>query len=572
MRAPRPALALAAVLAAGACGHSPAGELRFHNRPPVWRVDDRVPLARPPAARAYHRALYHLDGFVVRRATRVMDVRLPTRARDVNSLDEVPDSTWFTNRIGVRALALDEVRRGPNAGPSPFDHLPWTITGAKRGGTAPGFRIRDARGDDYLLKLEQREFPELETGAHAIVHRILWACGYHVPEDYLGYVRREDLQIAPGATQKDAGGRKVPLRAADVERVLARAHRAAGGYRAIASRLLPGVPLGPFAREGTRPDDPNDLVPHELRRSLRGQYAIFSWLNHSDIQEDQTLDMFVEQPGAPGRGHVVHYLLDFGKALGVMGYQNHWQTVGYTYRLDVGMALGALFSLGLWRRPWEGIAAPGLRGIGLFEAARYEPDRWRPNSQYWPFEDSDRFDGLWGAKILIRFTRAQLAAIVDEARYSDPAAARYMVDTLVARQRTAARHWFAQVAPLDRFVVEDPGERSRGAPGARLCFDDLWLVHGLGSPGDPPTRYLADAYDGGGAATGYRRQLAAAPGGRTCLTGLAPSRSAGASTSAGGYMIVRLHVQRGARVLPPIRVHLAQDPAARLRVIGLRRE
>ncbi len=558
----RPALALVLVAGAGAgagagaCAHSPAGELRFHNRPPVWRVDDRVPLARPPAARDYHRGLYHLDGFVVRRATRVMDVRLPTPARDVNSLGEVPDSTWFENRIGVRALSLDEVRRGPSTSESPFAHLPWTITSAKRGGTAPGFRFRDARGHAYLLKLDARAYPEMETAAHVIVHRILWAAGYHVPEDHLGYVRREDLRIAPGATRKDARGREVPLRAEDVERVLAQAYRAAAGYRAIASRILPGVPLGPFAREGTRRDDPNDLVPHEQRRSLRGQYALFSWLGHSDIQEDQTLDVFVEQPGAPGRGHVVHYLLDFGKALGVMGYQNRWKTVGYTYRLDVGMAIGSLISLGLWRRPWDELEAPGLRGIGLFDAAHYEPDGWRSNSLYWPHEDSDRLDRFWGAKILIRFTRAQLAAIVAEARLSDPAAVRYMVDTLVARQRKAARHWFTEVAPLDRFEV---------GPGGRLCFDDLWLVHGLGAPGDPPTRYLADAYDGGGAATGYRRQLAAAPGGRACFTGLAPSRSAG------GYTIVRLFVSRGARVLPPVRVHLAKDPAGRLRVIGLRR-
>jgi len=347
-----------------------------------------------------------------------------------------------------------------------------------------------------------------------------------------------------------------------VERMLARVFRTGDGrYRAIASRLLPGKPLGPFAREGRRPDDPNDLVPHEQRRSLRGQHAIFSWLNHTDIQEDQTLDVFVDEPGAPGRGHVVHYILDFGLALGVLGHKARTQTVGYTYMVDVEMAFGALVSLGLWRRPWEGIAAPGLRGVGLFEAAHYEPGLWRPSSLYWPYEDRDRFDGFWGAKILIRFTRAQLAAIVDEARYSDPAAARYVVETLIARQRKAARYWFAQVAPLDRFAIGFAIE-----PSARLCFDDLALVHGLASPAGAPTRYLADAYDGAGAATGYRRQLAAAPGGRTCLDGIEPSRSAG------GYTIVRLRVQRGARALPPVRVHLATDPAGRLRVIGLRRE
>ena len=36
---------------------------------------------------------------------------------------------------------------------------------------------------------------------------------------------------------------------------------------------------------------------------------------------------------------------------------------------------------------------------------------WHSSSMYWPYKDSDRFDGFWGAKILIRFTREQLAVI-----------------------------------------------------------------------------------------------------------------------------------------------------------------
>src|SRR6185503_13239155 len=29
------------------------------------------------------------------------------RAQNVNTIDEVPDSSWFTNRIGTRALTVD---------------------------------------------------------------------------------------------------------------------------------------------------------------------------------------------------------------------------------------------------------------------------------------------------------------------------------------------------------------------------------------------------------------------------------------------------------------------------------
>ena len=34
-------------------------------------------------------------------------------AVNVNTMDEVPDSSWFTNRIGRRAMAIDEIVRGP---------------------------------------------------------------------------------------------------------------------------------------------------------------------------------------------------------------------------------------------------------------------------------------------------------------------------------------------------------------------------------------------------------------------------------------------------------------------------
>ena len=41
------------------------------------------------------------------------------RAINVNSMDEVPDSSWFTNRIGCQPLSIVEIARGPGHSPGP---------------------------------------------------------------------------------------------------------------------------------------------------------------------------------------------------------------------------------------------------------------------------------------------------------------------------------------------------------------------------------------------------------------------------------------------------------------------
>ena len=41
------------------------------------------------------------------------------RAKNLNTIDEVPDSSWFSNRIGSRRITTDEIARGPIAGDPP---------------------------------------------------------------------------------------------------------------------------------------------------------------------------------------------------------------------------------------------------------------------------------------------------------------------------------------------------------------------------------------------------------------------------------------------------------------------
>lgn len=511
-----------------------AGHVRFRNQPPVWVVNDRRDVSHQPDVRRFLLHFHHWEGRWYQRIDRWLQARPPTRARNVNSLDEVPDSTWFTNRIGVRHLEPSEIVTGPNVTGSPQGHLPLVIKSSKAGGVAVGFVAVDQRGIRYVLKFEEAGIPEVETGAAVVVQRLLWAVGYNVPEDHLVRLRRADMVVAKDAMVKSDDGREEPLTEALLDRTLARVDVGKdGSYRASASQFLPGAPIGGHARDGVRDDDPNDRVPHELRRELRGARAIFSWVDHTDMKEANSVDAYVEDPADEGVHYVVHYMIDFGKALGARDY---------------------IDCLTDHRPRCRKLEVPGV----ALTADGFRPGEWTALTRsYFPFLDADRFDGFWGAKIVVRFTPAQIRAAAEQAAYSDPRAVDHLVDMLVRRQRTLARHWFGLVNPVDRFEVAAIG-------GAwSVCFDDLAIKARVATAAG--TRYRARAFDRAGHATGWRGAAVPAADGRACLEGVAPA--AGADR----YTIVEVATERGA-ALPVTLVHLARDPASGApRVIGLDR-
>src|ERR1700761_5512066 len=67
----------------------------------------------------------------------------------INTLGEVPDSSWFTNRP---PLTREELQQGArvHGGPQP----PFTVVAAKTEGVTPGFRIKDGRGFIYFIKVD----------------------------------------------------------------------------------------------------------------------------------------------------------------------------------------------------------------------------------------------------------------------------------------------------------------------------------------------------------------------------------------------------------------------------------
>ncbi len=408
-------------------------------------------------------------------------------AGDVNALDEVVNSSWFTNRIGLHSLSADELRYGSGWGQpyreGPDRSGPWTIIGAKTAGVTPGFRIKDARGDTWLLKFDPPSHPGMTIRSGVVANLIFHAIGFHTPVDRLAIFDRRDLVVGEGAQMKVGREGKVPMTEANLDSILAATGSIFDGhYHALASRYLDGVPLGPFDDQDVRRDDPNDLIKHENRRELRGLRVFAAWLNHFDIKMHNSLDMYV---GEPGDGHVRHHLIDFASTLGAFG-DLPVRRFGYEFGFDAGRTLKRLVTLGGLEDTWVQLERPeGLDEVGLFDVATFEPQDWYPDLPNSSVANLRRLDGYWAAKIISAFTDADLRLVVDQGRYQNPAAAEFLVQTLVGRRDKIVHHWFAEVPPLDHFRAADGG----------VVFADLATVRGYAAAARTTYRYRLAVVD-----------------------------------------------------------------------------
>jgi hypothetical protein len=553
------AAALAAALGCASHAGSAVSGARFANRPAVWRVDDRADVPRPPAQRPFAEKIYFFDAYVYDPVAHRLRLPGPRHALDVNALDEVPDSSWFENRIGRHDLTPDDIRRGPNQ--IEADARTWTVIQSKTVGGSAGFICLDGRGDRYVLKLDELHAPVSESATDVVVQRLMWAIGYHVPENSVLYLRADQFVRDAKAVVKDEFGNERPMTDRDIAAALARGYRKPDGtYRMLASKYLPGKPLGGWAQRGLRPDDPNDRIPHEHMRAVRALYLFFAWLQQTDVKEDNTLDMWTED--AATRTHYVkHYLVDFGKSLGMSAWIVPRPGDGHQQNIDYGYLLRGLLSFGLWVRPYEGTLTPGIQGVGMFDAEHYDPLRWQPHANYVPLYFVDDRDLLWAAKILMRFTPAHIRAAVEQGRYEDPRAVDYLTEVLIERQRMTARAVMLRTAALDRFTVAS----TQG--GTTLCFDDLLVAHDLQPGARATTGYAATAFSYSGQRLAWTENAVPGADRTACIVGIP------AGSARDGYTIVRLSTERAGQQLAPVEVHLATDPhTGQRRVIGIHRQ
>lgn len=407
---------------------------------------------------------------------------------NVNAQDQVPDSSWFTNRMGLRNMTPEQVRIGPNTGNGPDMAGKWTITGRKGSGISPGFRIKDSTGTMYFIKFDMAEFDEMATGAEVVASQLYYAAGYNTAEMWIVYVRPENIDLGDDARIVDSQtGSTRAMTRKDLDDMLARVRRRPNGtYRAIAKKLLPGKPVGPFNFHGFRNDDPNDWIPHEHRRDLRGLRVVSAWLHDNDIRERNTLDMYVTENG---RSFLRHYLIDAGSALGSDTLFPNQPYVGFEYILDWGEVSKSLVGLGSYEGWWYGYRPVRYKSIGYIESDAFHPRQWRQNYPLVAFENMRTADAYWAAKIVMAFTDEHIRAAVAAGDYSEPGAADYLARTLMARRDKTGRYWYEKAGALDNFRVPGAAGRSSAGSSETLAFDDLLVTAGFAEPRDRAYRY-----------------------------------------------------------------------------------
>jgi hypothetical protein len=432
---------------------SPAIAQRFLPDDPLWRDRDDLPIDEPGEIELNtpYDVIEHT--FFVRRP-RPGTIR---PAQNVNTLGEVPDSSWFTNRIGVRAMSLEEIVRGPNRGDGPDFGAKWEVIRGKAGGITPGFTMRDSRGDVYFVKFDPPAHFGLSTGADVIGSKFFHAMGYFVPENWIVYFTDDQVRVASGAKMRVRGRKPQMMTDANLRAMLREVARLPDGrIRAVMSRAVPGKPLGPHKYHGTRPDDPNDVIPHEDRRELRGYRVFSAWLNHDDSRSLNSLNSYVK---SGSKGYLVHYLQDFSSAFGsgsdwrrMIAPQN--PRAGNEYVVEIAPLAKTLFTLGIWQRPWHEVRYEVYPQVGAIEADFFDPDLWKPEYPNPAFDRMLPEDAAWAARIVARFTDEFVRAIVREGDFRAPEAEGHLVSMLLRRRDKILDRYLCLSNPLGDFRLE----------------------------------------------------------------------------------------------------------------------
>jgi len=379
---------------------------------------------------------------------KLVGVRTKKEADNVNVLDEVPNSSWYTNRHHHERMTDEELAKGPDSGFGPDTTGHWVITNGKLEGFGAGFFIEDSKGDRYLIKLDGPDFPELASSSEVISTKIFYAAGYNVPENYLTWFDPKQLVLAENAEVIE-DGRARRMEKSDLQKLLKGQSRDSNGkIRALASKFVDGIPVGIWEFRGRRNDDPNDRVKHQHRRELRGLRVISSWLNDADRRAANTMAVYTDE------GYIKHYLLDMGSTLGANGANPHRPIHGNAYLIDPRYMILASLQFGFHEFPWDTVSTDyQYIETGYFESEMFDPGSWVPTHPNPAFEKMTHRDVLWGVRIIASFTDRDIETLVKTGQISNPEAEQYLVKTLIERRNKIIAHWSKQIPLFTDFTV-----------------------------------------------------------------------------------------------------------------------
>jgi hypothetical protein len=477
----RSQLLLALALASCATGPRP-----YRSQPVVWTDDDERPFAPKPGYYGSPLAWTGAEETLFRPLTDALLIKQGGEAANANAMDEVPDSSWFENRLSRRQLSTEELVRGSCTAPPPETELPWTIIGAKLEGQTPGFRIRTAKGHVYFLEFDFPRQPELGSIAGVFGSRVYFAAGFNAVCDRVAFFQEQDMVVP--ATEEQRGDKKISPE--QVHEILAHAPPPHDGkYRVKVSLLAEGEPLGNWSWADVKDDDANDIVPHEDRRELRATRLLTAWLNHYDTGDNQTLSMWIST--GDGRGWVRHHMIDWNDSLGFLWPPELDQIsrrLGYAYYFDLGIIGRDFINLGLKQEPWDRAHfGPTGQVLGYFDDTDFVPEEWKSGYPNPAFARMTERDAAWMARILARFTDERIDALLGEARADEPRVRSELLRILKGRRDRILHRYLVRLSSFTDPVLETRG-------GSRwLCLQDRAEEAGMGAPPDPWAAVWSDS-------------------------------------------------------------------------------
>ncbi|HXX68351.1 MAG TPA: hypothetical protein VEK07_14265 [Polyangiaceae bacterium] len=443
----------------------------------VFAACRREPTAKDPAhvtcaPRPYWSSLFWdgADNVIFRPISGALGLYLPgEEAANVNSVDEVPDSAWFQNRIGAHPMSIEELQRGACDDPSLLldpDHAAdgsWLVDKGKTEGTTLGFRV-SVGGKKYLFKVDDPDQPELPTAAGTIGVAIYHAAGFNTPCEQTVAFKPSLLKLLPGLEYKPGNMAELqPFDRAALDGILKKTTRHADRVRMQASAWIGGYLIGPFRYEGTRSDDPNDVIPHQDRRELRGSRLLAAWMDHIDAREGNSLDAWIadrKDAADSSPGHVVHYIIDTSESLGPRWAQFEQVTrrAGYGYVFDWADFATDLGGLGAPVHTWDYVQkTPGHELFVYFNVRDFVPEGWRMEYSNLAFSRMTERDGAWMARILARFTPSMVQGLAEMGRFTERANTDYVAETLEGRLDKILDRYLTRLSPMADMRIEEGG-------------------------------------------------------------------------------------------------------------------